>query len=296
MMQRGKIVPLSLVLAGCTVASPPAAPQARPLQHVEATYADACLADEDPDTVRGLVIEKGSNGAPAIHVGLFRKVDNQASGELAFDMQALAKLKAGLSGSSSTSEYSLSMKDSLQTNAPKINLDGVWKRVSTLDDTIAYADLVGMPWSCDHLHAGHGFKFWSQYGEKFISDCAHGKRHAKVDLLAGPAAPAPNDWRVTLPSGEERLSALHDWAKTSDELWKKCDPSGQARMAFDNPMASGPENREAGRYQIYVFSASTNPLYPAPDFYNLWSDRGDVKTAFQIYWLITQQKAKSGAK
>jgi hypothetical protein len=256
---------------------------------VEATYADACTAKEEyaNEVVRGLIVEKGPDGAPAIHVALFRAVDQHGAGELAFDMQALAKLKAGLSGNSSTSDYSLSMKDSLQTNAPKIPLAGVWKRVSTLDDTIAYGDLVAMTWGCT-LGYGDDRAFVGQPGESFSSDCAHGTKHVHAELLAGPASPKP-DGSGQSPSGEEQLKAFRAWADAENKGWKKCDPTGTASMALAWESSS--------HWKINVFSASTNPLYPPPDFYNRWSDaQGDVKTAFQIYWLITHQKAKSGAK
>ena len=182
------------------------------------------------------------------------------------------------------------MKDSAQSAAPKIQLNGVWRRVSTLDDPVTYADLVGMPWECQRADADDpgDFKLWTQFGEKHSADCAHGTRHMHMELLAGPASPMPGG-AGQLPSGEERLSALRAWEQVHDKGWKKCDPTGHASVALSWTSFN--------HWRINVFSVSANPLYPPPDFYNQWSNsESDVKAAFQIYWLITQQKAKSGAR
>jgi len=320
---------LLAVLLGCAkpVYHPPQpqqppAPPARPTQHAEvSTTCEPWTEDEGDGVIRGLVIEKGPDGAPAIHVALFKQLQQWAGGHLEFDEQALAKLKGELSGSSTTSDYSLSVKDSLNRRAPLIELQGVWRRVKTLDETVSYADLVGTAWSC-RISPPENLGYYD--GEKVqLGACVHGKRMVKADLLDGPADEFQlcreneddprhsRPWKcypqelVTYPrpSGETRLASVKKWAQAYDKKWGECDPTGAALPAFNRHQLPH-DDRENAQYQlaINVFTPSHDPLYPGTDYFNAWGyvdapvDNDETKTAFQIYWLVVQQKAKSGVK
>ena len=302
-----------LVVSGCgspqrsSTQPPPLVDVAVALPPLPSTQV-ACF---DRTYFRGLIIQQATDGHPVIRVGLFRAVNQDDAGAITFDLETIAKLEGKIEGNSDARDYVLNMKAQAHTEAPKVELHGVYKLVQVLDGEVTYADLVETPWNCGATQETFDNLKWGN--DMSTSTCRDGTSTVTFSSLDEPysdlavrmkcALRAPNDWRLLehTPLDPTCLAKVHaELEQTYNEALKRrqakrdqCDPTGHLAAVFQ------PNPRYEYNYDIFTFSLSTSPLYPAPDFYNKWeagSGLGEWKAAFQISWLIAKQRWRSTGK
>ena len=295
------------VVLACGGAPPRPAVPPLPAPPPNASMEVSCI-EQDASLTRGLVVQKGADGQPVIRVGLFRDVAEGGQGRLEFDLAALTKAGGELEGNSEAREYVIRMRSSGTTSTARIDLQGVYKLVRLLDGEVSYANLAEVHWACNRLPDSH-----RQLAYFRDDECRGGKQRATFvcrpgdccDVERGSEQEAARgletgDYRFTDEELRRRFSlaraslaecwnnsvraqreALARLAASLKETWDACNPTGHVMSAFD------------GQGVVRLFSPSTSPLYPPPDFYTTWGYGDDIKPAFQIYWLITKQKFKT---
>jgi hypothetical protein len=272
-------------------------------------------------------------------------VNNDASGELHFDVQALTKLESQLEGNSTARDYVMRVSNSKLGLAPDIQLTGIYRfegDVATLD----YDDLRETPFECQKdrvFYVDPGGAIHTALDDQNAATCKtfRPEKGAEAESKSPGVMTSTFKVRCTVPVYWSRFQDDYDTAKRSYESegnaddYKRaetqakrakdaaaaftaamaqdlpaaiaslvkgekqvdglCDPTGRMMAAWDG--RNFWNHREMLRAQILVFSASTNPLYPAPRYYSQWWGREPetVKNALQIMYLVAQEKARAAS-
>ena len=276
---------------------------------------------------------------PKITIGQFRRVNDESEGALKFDMTALTKLESQLEGSSTAHDYVMKISNSRLGIAPDVYLRGIYRfdqavlsvdyddlRESPfsckLDKSFNPSDFPHGCAECNMLRGGAtptaegtqrtAFHLDCHYKEICVSDTkalyeqvlgyyerdsreedrdltqSTNQLHRVVDEIRTGFQDYSKNLAATTPAF---IDTLVKSMKHADGL---CDPTGKMLAAWD-----GRGYWSNNDIEILVFTQSTNPLYPAPKYYSMWtSDKGGeaLKNAFQILYLVSQQRVRTTGK